>query len=973
MAPTSSGAAYPLGGIVKPIKTGVSLALVIAGLAAVPAFQAQAADPAARANGDQSLVQRMRAEASDGARLAMERSTGKVGFVRAAGHGDLMPSQSARSASGAAAKATAYLDKYAPAFGADAAQLRPAGIDATRYGWTVRYAQTYQGVPVFGSQLMANLDKAGDLTSVNGFVAPDLDLSVTPRFTRQQAEARALSMVRADPPTGRADAPADISGLKAASTTLSIYRMGAIKGEKGDNILAWVIEVTNHANVRDMVFLDAATGKVVNRYSMLDTALERHLIEAAGSSDPSTFTEVWAEGDPFPGTLDQAQQDLVQSSGDAYWFFKDTFGRDSYDGAGHSMTTVNNDGRIDCPNANWNGQTTNYCDGVTSDDTVAHEWAHAYTEYTSGLIYQWQPGAMNEAFSDIWGETVDMTNDRQNDTPDTVRPEGQCSKYTRGDVGVTINSPADIAGPCQAAPAQFGPVFDKTGVTTDVVVGQDAADDGGTPTDGCSPFSNAAALAGKFVYVDRGACTFATKAANAQDAGATGIIIGNNVPDAPFSPSGSADIYGVMIDQASGAKIKGATGTVNVTIKDIDEAPKADSYRWLSGEGDPAFGGAIRDLWNPNCYGDPGKVTDAQYWCSTDDAGGVHTNSGVVNHTFALLVDGSTSNGVEVTGLGLDKAANVFWRAQTAYLTPTSGFADLATALTASCTDLVGQPINKVQVTPDGTPTAADSITAADCTAVQAATEATELRTPPTQCNFQPMLAKNAPGLCGNRFRTKTFWKDTFEKGLGKWSASEKVVYDGGHGYKWRATTDVPGSHGTKVAFDPAPDEGDCSAGPGDISSANGITSPKITMPRGGARKLSFQHYMATEPGYDGGNVKISVNGKKFTVIPKWAYLYNGPTTTIATEADGNTNPLAGEQGFTGTDGGVAFGSWGTSIIDLRKAGAKPGDKVKVRFELGRDGCGGNDGWYVDNVRFVICLKKHHRAAATLGRSATDS
>lgn len=956
----------------KPIKTGVSLALAIAGLAAVPALQAQAADPAAREGGDQTLVQRMRAEASDGARLALERSTGKVGFVRAAGHGDLMPSRDARSAPGAAAKATAYLAKYAPAFGASPAQLQEAGVTATRYGWTVRFEQTYRGIPVFGSRLLANLDRAGDLTSVNGFVAPALDLGVSPRFTRAQAESRALSVVRADPPTGSKDAEADVAGLTAAAT-LNIYRMGAIKGEKGASILAWVVEVTNHANVRDMVFLDAATGKVVNRYSMMDTALERHLIEAAGSSDPDTFTEVWTEGDPFPGGLDEAQQELVLSTGDSYWFFKDTFGRDSYDGAGHPMTTVNNDGRIDCPNANWNGTTTNYCDGVTSDDTVAHEWAHAYTEYTSGLIYQWQPGAMNEAFSDIWGETVDMANDRQNDLPDTVRTEGQCSKYTRGEVGVTINAPADIAGPCESAPAQFGPVFDKTGVTTDVVVGQDAAEEGGgSTTDGCSAFSNAAALSGLFVYVDRGTCPFAVKAANAEDAGATGIIIGNNVSDPPFSPSGSAGIYGVMIDQASGAKIKGATGTVNVTIKDIDEAPKDDSYRWLSSENDPAFGGAIRDMWNPNCYDDPGKVTDAQYWCSTDDSGGVHSNSGVVNHTYALLVDGSTSNGVQVTGLGLDKAANVFWRAQTAYLTPTSDFADLADALTTSCTDLVGQPINKVQVVADGTPQGADPITAQDCTAVQAVTEATELRTPPTQCNFKPMLAKNAPALCGKRFRTSTFWKDDFEKGLGRWKTTETVVYDGGHGYKWRGTRDVPGKHDSKVAFGPAPDEGDCSAGAGDISSVNGITTPRITMPGGGVRKLSFQHYMATEPGYDGGNVKISVNGRAFKVIPEAAYLYNGPKTTLATEADGNTNPLAGQVGFTGTDGGIAFGSWGTSIIDLRKAGAKVGDKVRVRIELGRDGCGGNDGWYVDNVRFVICKKRtHHRAAATLGRSST--
>ena len=92
---------------------------------------------------------------------------------------------------------------------------------------------------------------------------------------------------------------------------------------------------------------------------------------------------MWNEGDPFPGTLNQDQQNLVNGTGESYWFFKNAFGRDSYDGDGANETTVNNDPTIACPNANWNGVTTNYCDGVTSDDVVAHEWGHAYTEYTS--------------------------------------------------------------------------------------------------------------------------------------------------------------------------------------------------------------------------------------------------------------------------------------------------------------------------------------------------------------------------------------------------------------------------------------------------------------------------------------------------------------------------------------------------------------------------------------------------------------
>ena len=117
----------------------------------------------------------------------------------------------------------------------------------------------------------------------------------------------------------------------------------------------------------------------------------------------------------------------MNGTGESYWLYKNAFNYESYDDEDSTMRTVNNDPTIACPNANWNGVTTNYCDGVTSDDTVSHEWGHAYTEYTSGLVYQWQPGAMNEAYSDIWGETVDMVNARFNEVPDTPRTAGKCS------------------------------------------------------------------------------------------------------------------------------------------------------------------------------------------------------------------------------------------------------------------------------------------------------------------------------------------------------------------------------------------------------------------------------------------------------------------------------------------------------------------------------------------------------------------
>ncbi len=64
----------------------------------------------------------------------------------------------------------------------------------------------------------------------------------------------------------------------------------------GETSLVYLVEVSNDANVRDMVFVDADTGKVVNRYSMIHDALDRQLYETSPDTEP-----VWEEGDPFPG------------------------------------------------------------------------------------------------------------------------------------------------------------------------------------------------------------------------------------------------------------------------------------------------------------------------------------------------------------------------------------------------------------------------------------------------------------------------------------------------------------------------------------------------------------------------------------------------------------------------------------------------------------------------------------------------
>ena len=128
---------------------------------------------------------------------------------------------------------------------------------------------------------------------------------------------------------------------------------------------------------------------------------------------------------------------------------------------------------------------------------------------------------------------------------------------------VTIDAPSPAAGTYQASGAAFGPLPSVNGVSGDIVVVNDGT---AFPSQGCSPLIGFPA--GAIALVDRGTCGFVVKVANAQAAGATAVIVANNVPGVPFTMGGadpSITIPAVMVAQADGTTIKAglpATGTV---------------------------------------------------------------------------------------------------------------------------------------------------------------------------------------------------------------------------------------------------------------------------------------------------------------------------------------------------------------------------------------------------------------------------
>lgn len=164
----------------------------------------------------------------------------------------------------------------------------------------------------------------------------------------------------------------------------------------------------------------------------------------------------------------------------------------------------------------------------------------------------------------------------------------------RGTPLLTVTSPLSIAANYQVGTASFGEPLAKQGLSGTIVQGLDPADSAGPlTTDGCSALTNGSDVGGNIALLDRGSCTFATKAKNAQDAGAIAVIIVDNRLEIPPPSMGGTDptitIPAVMISQNDGATIRAQlTGGVDATLG-LDLSIRA---------GADASGRAL--LWSPN-------------------------------------------------------------------------------------------------------------------------------------------------------------------------------------------------------------------------------------------------------------------------------------------------------------------------------------------------------------------------------------
>ncbi len=445
-----------------------------------------------------------------------------------------------------------------------------------------RFNQTYKGIPIENSMYIMHTSK-NKLTGMSGIIVLDFDKqmaqrTITSTLSPANAVQAALSYVHAETYAWQdtvlenqvKSRSGDINSTYYPIATLVWYSPGK-QIEPGDLHLAYKVDVFAKKPLsRAYYFIDAQSGQVLGKKDELfysdvigtaNTAYSgvqnihsdlvsgtyslKDLTKGNGIHTGSAVTSNYYTSATANWNLTGADQyalDAHYGVSQTYDFFKSKFNRNSINNSGYALYSYVNDPATNETNvgAYWNGNMvfgtfTGSGAGITSIDVTAHEITHGLTSFTSGLIYSYESGAMNESMSDIMGKSVQFW-----------------------------SKPADI-----------------------------------------------------------------------------NWVLGNDM-------------------------------------------------NWL-----------IRNMANPNQYSQPDTYLGTYWYAGSVDNGGVHTNSGVGNFMFYLLVNGGSgtndiANNFTVNGIGLTKADAIIYRTETVYMTPTSQYADWRTACINAATDLYGATSNEV-------------------------------------------------------------------------------------------------------------------------------------------------------------------------------------------------------------------------------------------------------------------------------------
>ncbi|TKD69207.1 M4 family metallopeptidase [Pseudalkalibacillus hwajinpoensis] len=308
----------------------------------------------------------------------------------------------------------------------------------------VRFNQTKNGIPVEGAEVIVHYNANDEVTVVNGVYNTQIEeseLDTTPAVSSEKALEAATSSV---------NAPNKLDQLPTSE--LVIYPF------EGQNHLAYKVNVNFLGDEPGnwFVFVDAQSGNVIDKYNAIMDANQfktqhgsgtgvlgdhrlLHITKSKAENEGTTFQLADFSHEGLEGILtydysnengeinlfsnksasfksdyDRPAVDAHYNSEQVYDYYLDEHGRNSLDDNGMPIQSVVHFGE-NYNNAFWTGKYMVYGDGdgeffiplSASLDVAAHEMTHGVTSNSANLIYKFQSGALNEAFSDIFGALID--------------------------------------------------------------------------------------------------------------------------------------------------------------------------------------------------------------------------------------------------------------------------------------------------------------------------------------------------------------------------------------------------------------------------------------------------------------------------------------------------------------------------------------------------------------------------------------
>lgn len=336
----------------------------------------------------------------------------------------------------------------------------PGGRTQTRY-------QQYVGdASVFGGQVTVVEDAAGRASSVVGAHFPGLVSANSKELTKAKARdiverkvgARGQwsTELRIDPRNGKTFF--EVDSIRAASRPVRW-----VNADNGNIIKSYsALAHGEGAGVKgDSKTIDTTQNAGTSQFELISgDSRQRTLTANNGTSSASLMTDpddVWNTNNRnMTGTSQAPGVDAHYYANVVDDFYGDVFNRNSINNQGMQIVSVVHYDRNYC-NAFWNGSYMTYGDGDGRGclplsgglDVDGHELTHGVTEFTSNLIYENESGALNEAFSDMMGNTIEFYADANNLDP-AAEPDFRIGEdvINPGTVGAGFRNMAD--------PGEFG-------------------------------------------------------------------------------------------------------------------------------------------------------------------------------------------------------------------------------------------------------------------------------------------------------------------------------------------------------------------------------------------------------------------------------------------------------------------------------------------------------------------------------------